>query len=123
MNTARVSGPGEPNKLCDLLAAGISEEYQKRDADAATDIVVIGGNGALFVAGKVMSASDFDVATLVKQMLGSIDPGLSLEPFIAIESSPEIKHVPLLTTGYAPNETPTELPRITDLSPSLASHH
>ena len=120
MNAAYISGPGEPNKLCDLIAAGISEEYQKRDAAAETEIHVSGGNGALFVAGKVRSTADFDVATLVKQILGGIDPGLSLEPFIAIESTPIIKRPPLHVVGYATGATPTMLPPVVDLGMGIA---
>ncbi len=110
MNTAHVTGPGEPNKLCDLMAAAISEEYQKRDGEACTDIRVSGGRGAIFVAGLVQSTADFDVATLVKQVLGGIDPSLNLEPFIAIEPVAGLRRPSLQTTGYATKATPTYLP-------------
>ncbi len=116
MNTAYSAGPGEPNTLCDLLAATISEEYQKRDGAARTDIRISGGRGALFITGLVSSSADFDVRTLVKQVLGSIDPSLSLEPFIAIDSAGELKRPSIQTTGYATNETPTLLPRAVDTS-------
>lgn len=120
MNTAHITGPGEANKLCDLLSAGISEEYQKRDPNALTDIYASGGSGAIFVSGKVKSTADFDVSTLAKQLLGNIDPGLSLEPFIALETAGALKRSALQTSAYATSATKSLLPKAADLGFGIA---
>jgi hypothetical protein len=110
MNSARILGLGEPNKLCDLLAAGISEEYQRKDPESETRIHVVGGNGAIFVTGQVKSTADFDVSTYLKQAIGKIDPSLNLEPFINIDSVPSLPREALHTIGYAASHTATLLP-------------
>jgi len=120
MNTAHASGPGAPNKLCDLIAAAISEEYQKRDSSALTDIRVSGGRGALFVTGLVRSTADFEVATLVKQLLGKVDPSLGLEPFIAIDAAGGLKRPAVQTVGYATDASPLFLPKAAEISIGIA---
>lgn len=120
MNTAAVHGPGEPNKLCDLIAAAISEEYQKRDPEAETDLHVSGGSGAVFVTGRVKSVADFDVAMLVKQVTGQVDPGLSLEPFIAIETAGALRRPAMQTLGYAVSGRPSFLPSCVDQAMGIA---
>lgn len=91
MAWARVGGPGEPDAVCDAIASAIAEEYVRRDPSALLDIRVNGGPGAIFVVGTVQSSADFDVAAKVKQVIGQIDPGLSIEPFVAIEPVNESK--------------------------------
>lgn len=85
MPVARVRGPGHPDQVCDLVAAAIVEEYERRDPDAKLHVRVMGGHGALFVAGEVASQADFDVSSTVRRVLGACGVREDVEPFIALE--------------------------------------
>ncbi len=85
MRTARMRFLAHPDKACDLVAESIVDEYLKRDPESRVRVSVVGGRGALFVSGDVKSQADFDVAALVRRVLGSIGIMGELEPFVSLE--------------------------------------
>ncbi len=120
MNLAYMPLSGQPDRLCDLIAAGISDEYLKRDAESRVRLSVSGGHGALFVCGEVVSAADFDVTHLVQRLLGQHCIHEGVEPFISIEAadSSQVGWLrekcprPVVGFGYATHESKTGLPRV-----------
>ncbi|MDO8583556.1 MAG: hypothetical protein Q7R83_00045 [bacterium] len=111
---------------CDLVAAAIAEEYQKRDPDARLNLHVTGGFGAIFVAGEVLSSADFDVAGIVRKTLAANGVNATIEPFIALElmsaawgpvqGAREAAHA----FGYATSETNRLLPVFVVLAQDVA---
>ncbi len=118
----------EPNKLCDIVAAGIVDEYLKRDPDSRVHISVSGGHGALFVAGELQSTADFDVSASVRRILGKYGIPDGLEPFIALEKIPSerIMHArqacidPVVAFGYATKESESQIPLVQHLANKIA---
>ena len=116
MRSARVLLPGSPDQACDILIEAMVDEYMRRDPAARVNLRVIGGHGALFVAGEVATQADFDVAALLRRTLGSLGILADIEPFISIESLPA-EHLslqgpalPLTVMGYATSETSSLIP-------------
>lgn len=116
MAFAFLRGPGHPDEACDRVARALAEEYAKRDPEGRTDIRVMGGHGALFVGGDIRSQADFDVGTSAKAALASIDPSLSLEPFVSLERMESLSARGSADSysvfGYATDETPERLPTV-----------
>lgn len=116
MPVARVRGPGHPDQVCDLVATAIVEEYEKRDPASRLHIRVMGGHGALFVGGEVLSSADFDVSAVARRVMGSCGLSADMEPFIAIESmapswaSEAGAREGALVTAYATDETKERVP-------------
>lgn len=116
MPMARVRGPGHPDQVCDMVATTIVEEYTRRDPKTRAHIRVMGGHGALFVAGEVLSTADFDVTSVVKRVLGASGVRGEVEPFVALEpmsptwASEMGARDGASVVGYATNETPLRLP-------------
>lgn len=120
--------PGEPDQLCNLVAAGIIDEYLRRDPEARIKCLVNGGHEALFVSGEVLSSQDFDVGQLVTRILGVNGLFQGIEPFVALESVPsslvEKFRMPstdaVLATGYATREHASLSPKIVCVARDLA---
>ncbi|MFZ2804403.1 MAG: S-adenosylmethionine synthetase N-terminal domain-containing protein [Patescibacteria group bacterium] len=110
--------PGHPDKVCDLVAESIVDEYLRRDPDARLRVSVAGGRGALFVSGDVRSSADFDVAALVRRVVGGAGVMAEMEPFVSLEPvGPEQaplfaagNELPVTVMGYATSETPELVP-------------
>lgn len=118
MNTARVRLPGQPDAACDLVAEAIVDEYVRRDPQARLKLSVMGGRGALFVAGDVISSADFDISQLIQRTVGSVGVISGIEPFVSIEpivaeratlfgAGPES---PVAVVGYATSENAERIP-------------
>lgn len=128
MRSARIKLPGHPDKVCDLLAEAIVDEYLRRDPEARTNISVSGGRGALFIVGDVRSQADFDVSALVRRILGSlgvmaeIEPFVSLEPVAAEQAGAFLSgaELPVTVTGYATDETAEMIPAAVLLAKRIA---
>lgn len=126
MPMARVRGPGHPDQVCDLVAAGIVEEYSRRDPASRLHIRVMGGHGAMFVAGEVSSNADFDVSAVVRRILGSNGVQAEIEPFIALEpmapgwACEHGAREGAVVTGYATHETVTRIPKQMGLARKVA---
>ena len=118
MNPARIRLPGHPDAACDMVAEAIVDEYMRRDPDTRIALSVIGGRGALFVAGDVISAADFDVAQIIQRTLGTIGIGTELEPFVSLEPVVGERatlfrngaEAPVVVIGYATRETEEMIP-------------
>lgn len=118
MNSARVRLPGHPDAICDLVAEAIVDEYTKRDVSTRIRLSVMGGRGALFVSGDVMSKADFDVAQLITRTLGSLGVITPLEPFVSLEPVVAERatlfgsgiEAPVTVTGYATAERTERIP-------------
>ena len=118
---ARVLGPAAPDMACDLVAMAVCEEYLRRDPASRLDIRVSGGQGALFVAGTVMSSADFDVSSVVRRTLAQLDPSLTPEPFISIEAPTKpFSSAPVSAFGYATSETTSLFPPVVELAREAA---
>lgn len=126
MPVARVRGPGHPDQICDLVAAAIVEEYEKRDPASRLHVRVMGGHGALFVAGEVASSADFDVSAVVRRVLGASGVTEETEPFVALEPmapgwAPEAgAREGVIVTAYATDETKERVPTQMGLSRNVA---
>ncbi len=128
MQSAKSFLSGYPDKICDLVVEAIIDEYLKRDPETRAQIQVMGGRGALFIAGDVKSKADFDVSTLVRRTLGALSVMCEIEPFISIELvSPEHSAVfgngpqmPVALSGYATSETAAMVGMAVDTSRRIA---
>jgi S-adenosylmethionine synthetase len=128
MRTASMKLLGHPDKICDLVAEAIVDEYMKRDPQSRIRLNVIGGHGALFISGDVSSQADFDVAALVRRVVGERGVQGEIEPFVSLEAmSPERaaveqggSSVPVTVTGFATDETPELVPETVALALRVA---
>ena len=119
---------GQPDRLCDLLAAGIADEYLRRDPETRINCSVAGGLGALFITGEILSSADFDIVHLVKRQLASsgIYDGLEIFPALEPVSSELVGQVrqlcqePIMAMGYATNESASFLPEAVDSARQIA---
>lgn len=118
MRLARVSLAGHPDKICDLIAAGIADEYLHRDPETRIRCNVSGGRGAIFVTGEILTQADFDVSHLIQRLLGQYGVYEAMEPFIALEPVDSARVglfkqsciEPIVVYGYATRETDSFLP-------------
>ncbi len=121
--------PAEPNKLCDIIASGIVDEYLKRDPESRVSLSVSGGHGALFISGELHTEADFDVAGYTRRILGKYGITDGLEPFISLEKIPSerVMHVrqtcidPVFAFGYASTEVTAQIPRAQDLANKIVA--
>ncbi len=126
MSFACVRGPGHPDRVCDLVAASIVEEYLRRDPTSRANIRVCGGHEVLFVAGEVSSTADFDVSAVARRVLGANGVSSQVEPFVAIEPMGSSWTQALGTrsaeavTGYACLETPERVPKSVAIARDVA---
>lgn len=126
MSFARVRGPGHPDQLCDLVAAGIVEEYLRRDPQSRLNVRVVGGRGVLFLAGDILSSADFDVSSIAKRIVANSSISTVVEPFLAFESmspgwGPVVGSREVVTVmGYATKETDERLPKCVALARDVA---
>lgn len=128
MRFAKVPLSGNPDRVCDLIAAGIADEYLKRDPETRIVCQVSGGKGAVFVTGEVLSRADFDVARWVQRLLGKHGIYEQTESFIALESvaSENVGRFrsscfePFMAVGYATRETESGLPKPMDVARAIA---
>jgi len=118
----------EPNYVCDLIAAGIADEYLRRDPETRINCHVSGGNGALFITGETITTADFDVSQLVRRILATQGTFDNLEPFVAIEPVPSDRvgltrqacSQATVVSGYACNETPEKIPQPVQIAKTIA---
>ncbi len=128
MRTATVRLPGAPDQACDVVAEAIVDEFMRRDPASRLRLNVVGGRGAMFVSGDILSQADFDVSALVKRTLGSIGVTDDIEPFVSLEPVASERtatfrlptELPLTVTGYATSETELFLPATVVLARRIA---
>lgn len=85
MSWTCVRGPGHPDAVADAVAASVVAFLQTKDPSARTRVRVIGGHGALFIAGEVCSHVDADPTEAVKRTLAEHGVHGTMEPYIALE--------------------------------------
>ncbi len=120
MSYAIERGPGHADNACDYVAASVAEEFLRRDPASLMDVRVAGGHGALFVAAEAHTTADFDVSACVRRALASVDPGLTLEPFVALEAKRAPHRSEAVNVfGYATSETSSGLPASMDAARTL----
>ncbi len=120
--------PGAPDKICDLVAEAIVDEYLARDPEARVRVNVSGGFGALFVSGAVRTTADFDVSMLTRRVLGELGGIDTIEPFISLEQLPPdraaqdvlVPAAPVTVTGFASAETTHGIPQTVFLARQIA---
>lgn len=116
----RLSLNGESNRICDILAEMLVEEYVRRDASTRCRLRVFGGEGMIMVAGSVQSQSraEVDIAALVSRVYTELTGKSDIEPFIHItqtekegfDRSSWTHHDMGVAYGFATRETPEFLP-------------
>ncbi|MBM5789563.1 methionine adenosyltransferase [Candidatus Parcubacteria bacterium] len=118
---------GQPDKVCDLIADTIVDEYIRRDPNSRVDLHVFGSHGMLMVGGEVQSTADFDVSALAKKTYMSIGYPDDMEVFVNVEApSEEMRGVTTgvmdmaVINGYATSETRERLPRAVVFAHALA---
>lgn len=118
---------GQPDKVCDLIADAIVDEYLRRDPHSRVDIHVFGSHGMLMVGGEVQSTADFDVSALAKKVYLDIGYPDDMEVFVNVaEPSEEMRGVStgvmdmVVVNGYATRETRERLPRAVVFAHTLA---
>lgn len=109
---------GERNRICDIVAETLVEEYTRRDANSRCRLSVFGGEGMMMIAGSVQSRADLDIGSIVTRTYNDITGRADIEPFVHISQTPEERFN--LTSwrheetgvayGFATRETPDRLP-------------
>jgi hypothetical protein len=118
MRLATVPLCGDPDQICNSIAAGIADEYLRRDPETRIRCDVSGGRGAIFVTGEILTQADFDVSHLISRLFGQLGVYEAMEPFVALEpvESQRIGHFrqachePVSVFGYATRETDLCMP-------------
>lgn len=114
----RLSLNGESNRVCDILAEMLVEEYTRRDASTRCRLSVFGGEGMVMVAGFVQSRADLDIAALISKTYTELTGKEDIEPFVHItqtekegfDRSSWIHNDMGVAYGFATQETPEGLP-------------
>ena len=123
LRTAEFVSPKHPDKICDLLADTILDNYLARDPHARVAVEVMGGHGLITLNGEVTSSTNIDCTQIVQSIVG---PDYKVITNIA-KQSPEISRgVDVggagdqgIMVGFASSSTPNLLPLEYELARSL----
>jgi S-adenosylmethionine synthetase len=121
MRTAESVMLGHPDKLCDLIADKIVDEYLIYDPNSKVAIEVQGGHGQISIVGEVRSKHDgLDLDKLIKEVFEDIGYDYKIKKILwnVQVQSPQISSGVErggagdsgITVGYATKETPEMLP-------------
>ncbi len=123
LRTAEFVSPKHPDKICDLIADTILDNYLAQDPYARVAVEVMGGHGLITLNGEVTSSANIDCTQIVQSIVG---PDYKVITNIA-KQSPEIaRGVDLggagdqgIMVGYATSSTPNLVPLEYELARSL----
>lgn len=116
--SVRIPLNGESNRLCDILAEMLVEEFTRRDASTRCRLRVFGGEGMIMVAGRIQSTAELDVSTLVSKAYIELTGKSDIEPFVHIEQTGKeafdrstwVNKEVGVAYGFATKETVEQLP-------------
>ena len=119
---------GHPDRVCDILADSLLDEYLKQDPNSRVAIEVFGCHGIITVGGEVTSKAKVNINQIIKDVYKEIGYNDSIGVQINIASqSPEISNLADdgagdsgIVTGYACNETKEKLPLEVVLAKKIA---
>ena len=86
LRTAEFVSPKHPDKICDLIADTILDNYLAQDPHARVAVEVMGGHGLITLNGEVTSSANIDCTQIVQSIVG---PDYKVITNIA-KQSPEI---------------------------------
>lgn len=123
LRTAEFVSPKHPDKICDLIADTILDNYLVQDPHARVAVEVMGGHGLITLNGEVTSSANIDCTQIVQSIVG---PDYKVITNIA-KQSPEIaRGVDVggagdqgIMVGFASSSTPNLLPFEYELARSL----
>jgi len=118
IRTAEWARCGHPDRVADILADSLLDEYLKQDPNSRVAIEVFGCHGIITVGGEVTSKANVNVSQIVKDVYKEIGYNDSIGVQVNIvKQSPEISDLADegagdsgIVTGYACNETKEKLP-------------
>ena len=118
IKTVEFARIGHPDRLCDILADSILDEYLKQDPNSRVAIEVFGCHGIITIGGEVTSMANINIPKLVKDTYRELkyEDKIGVQTNI-VKQSPEIGTLADdgagdsgIMIGYACNETPEMLP-------------
>jgi S-adenosylmethionine synthetase len=118
MKTAEYARRGHPDRVCDIIADSLLDEFLKQDPNSRVALEVFGCHGIITVGGEVTTKGYVDVIRVVKDVYKEIGYNDTIGVQVNIVSqSPEIKKMADkgagdsgIVVGYATNETKEMLP-------------
>lgn len=128
IRTAEYCKIGHPDRVADILADSLLDEYLKQDSHSRVAIEVFGCHGIITIGGEVTSKADVNVSQIVKDVYKEIGykDTIGVQANI-VSQSPEISNLADegagdsgIVTGYACNETAEKLPLEVVLAKKIA---
>lgn len=130
LRTAEYARKGHPDRVCDIIADSLLDEYLKQDPNSRVAIEVFGCHGIITVGGEVTSNANVNIQEIVKQIYHEIgyDDEIGIQVNIAKQSH-EISNLADegagdsgIVTGYATRETKEKLPLEVVLAKRICSN-
>ncbi len=121
---------GHPDRVCDIIADALLDEFLKQDPMARTAIEVMGSHGIITVGGEITTTGYINIPKTIREVLDEIgytEP-VGIQTNI-VEQSPEIKVLADvgagdsgIMIGYATNETKEMLPMATVIAKDICDY-
>ena len=129
IKTCEFARKGHPDRICDILADSLLDEYLKQDPTSRVAIEVFGCHGIITIGGEITSNANVNIPEIVKQVYHEIgykdEIGVQVN---VVRQSPEISNLADegagdsgIITGYATRETKERLPLEVVLAKRIAN--